>query len=363
MLDDVEQSLTGVSASLGLDEQGLAQACLHARDLAQALGSAGSEPLARLVDDIAQRLSQGEVQALFLAKGLAPLVAQWLEQARQGQVADAATLGHIEHWQQRLAERPALALSDQAPADDLAPPAGRPLLPRELDAAHLHAAGLADLARMRGELHASLFSPQALDVHLSAFEDRLVSLGQYALSDIYMGPTHHVQHAWADHTLMDFFKGSLNWALRAHALRAATSQLTVRMDWLGAELNDSEAQALGRQVAGLQGQAQRLPEGGWRLWLPASRLRMRVQTFTQDGQAFALSAALLAQPPAAHDRQLKLRVGLTESTLPVDAVGRQAPMNLHAIPACVPVPKRVSGVAVDPTGALYPMLRLVEQTP
>jgi hypothetical protein len=55
-----------------------------------------------------------------------------------------------------------------------------------------------------------------------------------------------------------------------------------------------------------------------------------------------------------------LRVGLTDTSLPVDAIGRQTAMNLHPIPACVPVPRRVGAVAVDPAGALFPMLKMAE---
>lgn len=362
MLDDVEHALTGVSASLGLDAQGLPQASLHARDLAQALGGAGLLPVARLVEDIAQRLSQGELQAMFLARGLIPILSQWVAQTRQGLAEpDTAVLAQIAHWQQRLAEQPAPPAADLPPVDDLSPPPSRPLLRRGLEAPQIHASGLGDLARIRSELHLRSLSPQALDVRLSAFEDWLVSLGQFALADIYMAPQHQVQGAWADQALLDFIKGSLNWAYRAQSLRAATCQLTLRMDWVGAHLENSEAHELGQQVARLEGRLEALPEGGWRLWLPACRQRMRLQTFTQEGQPFAISAALLAQPPAPGDRELRLRVGLEDTCWPVDAVGRQASMNLHPLPASVPMPRRVGAVAVDPAGALFPLLTAVEQ--
>ena len=60
------------------------------------------------------------------------------------------------------------------------------------------------------------------------------------------------------------------------------------------------------------------------------------------------------------DDALQLRVGLRQTRLPVDAVGRQASMNLYPIPACVPMPRRVGAVAVEPSGALFPMLKMAE---
>jgi hypothetical protein len=359
VLDDVEQALTGLNASLGLDVQGLPQAGLHARDLAQSLRSAGLASVAQWVSDLAQRLSQGEAQAMFLSRAITPVIAQWVTQARQGQdEPDASVLDHIAHWKQKFSEQaPPI---DQAPFDNLSAPPSRPLSPQGLQGHQVHARGLVELARIRAEIGSGHLNPQALNVRLSAFEDWLLSLGQFALSDIYPAPQHRVAGAWADQGVLDFLKGSLDWAYRASSLNADTCQLILRLDWIGATLEPAEASELGRRLALLEGRAENLPEGGWRLWVPASRRRMRMQVFQQGKHPFAISAALLSRQPAPGDKSLQLRVGLTDTSLPVDAIGRQTAMNLHPIPACVPVPRRVCAVAVDPAGALFPMLKMAE---
>ncbi len=363
VLDDVEQALTGLNASLGLDMQGLPQAGLHARDLAQSLGNAGLASVAQMVGELAQQLSQGQAQALFMTRGITPVIASWIDQARQGQVEpDATVLEHFEHWKHKLklklgAQQP---VSDQPPLDNLSTPPSLPLLPQGLDSQQLHRGGLAELARIRAEIGSTRLNPQALQARLSALEDWLVSLGQFSLSDIYPAPQHKVAGAWADQAVLDFLKGSLDWAYRASSLFAETCQLTLRLDWVGAQLEPAEESELGRQLARLEARAESLPEGGWRLWIPASRQRMRLQSFHQGGQRYAVSAALLSQAPAPGDDALQLRVGLRQTRLPVDAVGRQASMNLYPIPACVPMPRRVGAVAVEPSGALFPMLKMAE---
>lgn len=359
VLDDVEQALTGLNASLGLDVQGLPQAGLHARDLAQSLGNAGLTSVAQLVGDLAQRLSQGEAQALFMGRAITPVIAQWVAQARQGQVEPDATVSdHIEHWKQKLSEQ--ASPIDQTPFDNLSTPTTRPLAPQGLQGHQVHAGGLVALARIRAEVGSGHLNPQALNVRLAAFEDWLLGLGQFALSDIYPAPQHRVEGAWADQAVLDFLKGSLDWAYRASSLSAETCQLILRLDWIGAELEPAEAAELGRRLALLEGRAESLPEGGWRLWVPASRQRMRMQVFQQGKHPFAISAALLSRQPAPGDKSLQLRIGLTDTSLPVDAIGRQTSMNLHPIPDCVPVPRRVGAVAVDPAGALFPMLKMAE---
>lgn len=359
VLDDIEQALTGLNASLGLDVQGLPQASLHARDLAQSLGNAGLASVAHTVGDLAQQLSQGQAQALFMTRGITPVIARWIDQARQGQVEpDATVLEHFAHWEHKLsAQQP---VSEQPPLDNLSTPPSLPLSPQGLDRQQLHHGGLAELARIRAEIGNTRLNPQALQARLSAFEDWLVSLGQFALSDIYPAPQHKVAGAWADQAVLDFLKGSLDWAYRASSLVAETCQLTLRLDWVGAQLEPAEESELGRQLARLEARAESLPEGGWRLWIPASRQRMRLQSFHQGGQRYAVSAALLSQAPAPGDDALQLTVGLRQTRLPVDAVGRQASMNLYPIPACVPMPRRVGAVAVEPSGALFPMLKMAE---
>jgi hypothetical protein len=359
VLDDVEQALTGLNASLRLDVQGLPQAGLHARDLAQSLGNAGLTSVAQWVSDLAQRLSQGEAQALFLSRAITPVIAGWVAQARQGQIEpDATVLDHIAHWKQKLSVQGSPI--DQPAFDNLSAPPTRPVLPQGLQGHQVHASGLSELARIRAEIGLGQLNPQTLNVRLSAFEDWLLSLGQFALSDIYPAPQHRVTGAWADQAVFDLLRGSLDWAYRASSLAADTCQLILRLDWVGAWLEAAEAAELGRRLARLEGRAENLPEGGWRLWMPASRRRMQMQTFRQGSHHFAISAALLSRQPAPGDTSLHLQVGLTQTSLPVDAIGAQAAMNLHPIPACVPVPRRVGAVAVDPAGALFPMLKMAE---
>lgn len=357
VLDDVVQSLTGVRASLGLDAQGLPQAALHARDLCQALATAGLRPLADVMSEVAQRLSQGEIKALYLARGLAPFIEQWVEHARQGHLEpDSVLLAQLEHWRCVLDE-PAAGGID-APVDNLAPPAQRPLARQGLDAGVIHEQGLAALARIRADMGGALGSLRSIDLRLSAFEDWLVGVGQYALSDLYPAPGHHVQGAWVDQTLADFLKNTLDWADRARLIRADVLQLTLRLDWVGARLDAAELASLARQLLGLDGRVEPLDEGGYRLWVPATRARMRLQTFSQNGHRFAVSAALLRQMPVQGDGLLHLGVGdHPGQSLAVEALGGQAPMNLYPLPACVPVPRSVVAVAVDPAGAVYPVVR------
>lgn len=359
LLDDARQSLTGLSVSLSQDSPGLPQASLHARDLAHALALADLAPLAELVEALSQRLAKGEEGAIFLGRGLAGLVAQWIEKARTGQSPqETAAAEGIEAWRERLL-RPQSASPDQLPPiDNLTDPVLQPLALQGLEAEDIHGMGLKAVAAIRGQLADPGFSPKGLDVQLSALEDWLVSLGQYALSDIYPGPPHQVVGAWADASLVGFLRSHLDWAYRSRLIRAATLNLTLRLDWVDARLQADELQVLGHEVAQLEGRIQALAEGGWRLWLPACRRRMHLQTFVRDGQAWAVSAALVEAAPDPAARVLRLRLGASVHDLAVDSIGRQASMNLHPIPAVVPMPPEVRAVAVDPATGLFPMLRI-----
>ncbi len=359
LLDDARQSLTGLSVSLSQDSAGLPQASLHARDLAHALALADLAPLAELVEALSQRLAKGEEGALFLGRGLAGLAAQWIEKARAGQSPqESAAAEEIQAWQERLLRPPSASPGLSPPVDNLTDPALLPLALQGLDARDIHETGLKAVAAIRGQLADPGLSPKSLDIRLSALEDWLVSLGQYALSDIYPGPPHQVVGAWADETLVGFLRSHLDWAYRSCLIRAATLNLTLRLDWVDARLDADELQLLGHRVAQLDGRIQVLPEGGWRLWLPACRQRMHLQTFVRDGQAWAVSAALVEAEPGAGDRVLRLRLGATTHDLAVDAIGRPSSMTLHPIPAVVPMPAGVKAVAVDPTAGLFPVLRI-----
>lgn len=357
LLDDVQQSLTGLRVSLGQDSPGMPQASLHARDLAHGLAMAGLAPLSELAEALAQRLAKGEEGAIFLGRGLATQVAPWIEQARAGQTpSEAALTDMMAHWRERL-----LGSAPPVPGlmvDNLSDPVAQPLALQGLDTAALHGIGLPTIAAIRGDLAQPDFSAQGLDVRLAALEDWLVSLGHYALSDLYPGPAHQVAGAWGDETLMQMLRKHLDWADRSSLIRASTTRLTLRLDWVGARLDEEELGRLGKDVAELDGRVQALPEGGWRLWLPACRRRMRLQTFTRDGQPWAISAALLETWPGASAQTLHLRLGNTELNLAVQSVGLQASMNLHPIPATVPMPPGVLAAAADPAGGLFPVLKL-----
>jgi hypothetical protein len=146
---------------------------------------------------------------------------------------------------------------------------------------------------------------------------------------------------------------TLNWAYRSRAIRGLSCGATLRLDWIGAELTPAEGAELAQQAFALDGRAEALPGGGWRLWLPASRQRMALQTYTENGHSYAISAALLSTAALPGERQLRLRTGTGEQLVPVDAVGPQATMNLYPIPSSVPMPRRIAGVAVDGSGRLY----------
>ena len=356
LIDDAQQALTGLSAALNLQEQGLPQASLHARDLAVALRGAGLMALEPLASGLSDQLAQGQVRALFLARGLLPVLGSVLEQARQGAMEPAAQ-AQLAHWQDLLSRPEAQEMPAQAKADDLAQPASQPLAHKSLASAQTLAHGLLAIDRIRGELQSPHAQLAQIDARLSDLQNWLLNLGQYALSDLYPAPEHEVARAWADEAVLQMLKRSLDWAYRSRAIRGLTCGATLRLDWIGAELTPAEGAELAQQAFALDGRAETLPGGGWRLWLPASRQRMALQTYTDSGHSYAISAALLSTAAQPGERQLHLRTGTAEQVLRVDAAGEQATMNLYPIPASVPMPRRIAGVAVDGGGRLYAWVR------
>ncbi len=353
LLDDAQQALTGLSAALNQQEQGLPQAGLHARDLAVALRGAGLVALEPLASGLSDQLSQGQVRALFLARGLLPVISSVLEQARQGTVEPAAQ-AQLAHWQDLLSRPPdAQEMPAEPQMDDLAAPASRPLPHKSPAGADALAHGLWAIDRIRGELQSPHAHPAQIDARLSDLQDWLLHLGHYALSDLYPAPEHEVARAWADEAVAQMLQRTLNWAYRSRAIRGLSCGATLRLDWIGAELTPTEGAELAQQAFALDGRAEALPGGGWRLWLPASRQRMALQTYTENGHSYAISAALLSTAALPGERQLRLRTGTGEQRVPVDAVGPQATMNLYPIPSSVPMPRRIAGVAVDGSGRLY----------
>jgi hypothetical protein len=196
-----------------------------------------------------------------------------------------------------------------------------------------------------------------IDALLSELQDWTLRVGQVPLSQLFPLSAQAMQDVWLDSTLLDLLDPLREWGAQAGSIQAQSRSLTIYMDWLGLNLSNEDFQKLGQCMAAVAGHAKRLADG-YRLVFPCSLSRMRMTPYVQNGVRYAVGAGQFIQFDPHADGTgfaglLTLCSGLANQTLQVERVLPAQNMNIFAVPADIPKPDGVSGVALDAMGEIY----------
>jgi len=347
LISDAERALHGLQHSLNAQgAQGMPQAALHALDLSNALTSVGLQSQAELLQSVSQELQT--LAQLQSGQTLSP----------QGDV--------LAQWNQRLSAQsqqshhPAGTTSSLAGASTKLPGLGSgaslSLEPTSGGLLRQHGLDLLQHARVLN-LQAGERDIRMIDALLSELQDRACRFDQIPLRHLYSLAHHQTDDAWVDQDILRLLQQLQPWALQARRIQVNCRSLVLFIDWIDLTLHEEGELKLGQVVRTAGGRVDTIPNG-YRLCLPTSLNRMRMQAFEMGGRRFAVSSAQCLTPaPLGYpvDRQptLELVQGFHHLTLQVDRLLHHEHMNIFLIPPGVPRPEGVESIALDGKGQVY----------
>lgn len=365
LVADAERSLEGLSHSLGLGAEGLAQGALHVRDLAASLAGMGLAAEAALVDDVARRLALGEPAVLPMVQELVTLVQLSLSEVMHGQSVDP-TVTHqrlmpLTDWVHKSAavEGSSPAAWPESASADMVQAA--PSWPTALTSPHWNdtafvlerqALSLLQQARMANHQDDER-SVRLMDTLLSEIQDWMARLRQQPLSTVFDGPEDDVRDLGADPEVLQALRSVVACGPKPRRVRAHLRGLTLYIDvwWLQVPADD-HIHALAGQVAQAEGSVHpgEGPDDPWRLVVPASAHRQRVVPYLLHGLRYV---APWSQVVSSDSQSLIVRRGLQDQPLRPDRILPAENMNVFDIPSAVTCPGWLRGIALDGMGEVY----------
>lgn len=365
LVADAERSLEGLSHSLGLGAEGLAQGALHVRDLAASLAGMGLAAEAALVDDVARRLALGEPSVLPMVQELVTLVQLSLSEVMHGQSIDPAVahqrLMPLTDWVQRSSSSESASPSAWPESASAEMVRSTPAWPSAVSSPHWNdtafvlerqALSLLQQARMANHQDDER-SVRHMDTLLSEIQDWMARLRQQPVAAVFDGPQDDVRDIGADPEVLQALRAIMACGPKPHKVRTHLRGLTLYIDvWWQQAPDDAHIHALAHQVAQAEGSVH--PGEGlhdaWRLVVPASAHRQRVVPYLLHGLRYV---APWSQVVTSDAQSLVVRRGLQDQPLRPDRILPAENMNVFDIPQAVSCPAWLRGIALDGTGEIY----------
>ena len=393
---DINRAYEGLVWSVEANPPALTQAGLHARDLADALGSVGLSQLSALTADVSRQLSMEQTSVLPIAQNLIELLKRALFALEQSDnmVMPSA---HVEEIQRLSGDMLALlgGISFQSPqmqamADEwgLPPVEETPVQaetetlsvdpsPSDLKDYILAAgvlnqrrAGLNLVQRIRQMISVqNLPANKSIDFLLSEHQDALSALGQVTLTTALTGLADEiaVEGVLADRDAIDTLVRTLSILPRAQRLVANKQALTLFIDLYGVHYEQSQMEFAGEVIARALGRIEQ-EHDRLRITLPASLKRMRFLPFKRGSEYYVLSWAQLLSianvdsgfaasdvlgSATGCDKVLRLSCGCVHQALHADEVFPIANMNSFVLPSVLSGPYWMRGIALDDASRPY----------
>jgi hypothetical protein len=408
---DINRAYEGMVWSIEANPPALAQAGLHARDLADALGSVGLSQLSALTDDVSRQLSLEQSSVLPIAQNLVELLKRALFALEQSDDMVMSS-AHLEEIQRLSGDLLALlgGASFQSPqmqtmVDDWGMPAEQALSDSEATLAEKNAfasastltvsstlsnpvvidprefvssagviaqrrAGLNLVQRIRQMLSAqSLPTNKSIDFLLSEHQDALSALGQVALTSALaeLAADMVVDGVFADADLVDTLVSAISVLPKAQRLVANKQALTLFIDLYDVQFEQSHMHLAGEIIAKAQGRIGQ-EHDRLRITMPASLKRMRFLPFKRGSDYFVVSWAQLLSisnvdgqfavsdvlgSALGCDKVLRLSSGCTHEVLHANEVFPIVNMNSFALPSVLSGPYWMKGIALDDASSPY----------
>jgi hypothetical protein len=406
-ITDINRAYEGLAWSIDVNPPALSQAGLHARDLADALGSVGLSQLSALTADVSRQLSMEQTSVLPITKNLIELLKRALFALEQ---SDDMTMSsaHVEEIQRLSADMLLLlgGTSFQSPQMQtmvqewgLPPIESDPLVSSSMDTPQSESsvsaapvapvltidprdyiasatvisqrrAGLNLVQRTRQMLSAqNLPANKPIDFLLSEHQDALSALGQIYLASVLTGLADEVvvDGVQADKDIVDALITTLSIFPRAQRVVTNKQALTLFIDLYGVNYEQSQMDFAGDIIARVLGRIEQ-EHDRLRITMPASLKRMRFLPFKRGSEYYVLSWAQLLSiaslesgfsvsdalgTAAGCDKVLRLSCGRLHEVLHADEVFPIANMNSFALPSVLSGPYWMRGIALDDTSRPY----------
>ncbi len=393
---DINRAYEGLVWSVEANPPALTQAGLHARDLADALGSVGLSQLSALTADVSRQLSMEQTSVLPIVQNLIELLKRALfalEQSDDMVMSSAhveeiqrlsgdmlALLGGIsfqspqmqavaDEWGLPPVEETPVQAKTQAISLDTSPPDLKDYI---LAAGVLNQrrAGLNLVQRIRQMISVqNLPANKSIDFLLSEHQDALSALGQLTLTTTLTGLADEiaVDGILADRDAIDTLVRTLSILPRAQRLVANKQALTLFIDLYGVHYEQSQMEFAGEVISRALGRIEQ-EHDRLRITLPASLKRMRFLPFKRGSEYYVVSWAQLLSianvdsgfaasdvlgSVTGCDKVFRLSCGCVHQALYADEVFPIANMNSFVLPSVLSGPYWMRGIALDDASRPY----------
>ena len=389
---DINRSFEGLVASLEQDPPSMQQAALHARDLADALGSVGLAQISALTSDISGQLGLENPSILPVAKGFIGLLEKALLALESGNPnaplpQQIAVIGEISSAMSQLMSQKvepapvdfnaALVAEHNAESPDTRPEVSRIALdPRQAPSHELEALypqrrnGLNIVQRVREMIYrAGITDSTEMDFLLAEHQDALAGLGQVGLAGALKDLSNHIEAdgVFADQEILDTLGAAMCLLSPGFSIHATKQALSLFIDIRGAESSPRQIDQAGEILRKIMG---RIDQTGdhVRMMVPSSLKRIRMIPFKRAEKFYAVSwvqlLSISGMDPhigatdilgSAADSQKIMRLcsGVGLHTLYASEIYPVINMNAFSLPKLLSGPPWMRGVALDGASRPY----------
>ena len=382
---DINRSFEGLTLALEQDPPAMQQAALHARDLADALGSVGLAQISALTSDISGQLGMESPSILPIAKTFTGLMKKALLELEASdsntplpqQIAMIAEIS--ASMSELMGQTPPTPMLYENVIDQVLGDAREDaeIKSREVatrvepstawDPEQLFAqrrSGLNIVQRVREMVHQSGAKQSAeMDFLLAEHQDALSTLGQIEFKEALSHLSSQIQGdgVYADREILETLASALRLIPKGYSIQVSKQALSLFIDIRGAQASLDQIDEAGAILTSIMGRIDQTNDY-LRMVLPSSLKRMRMITFKRGDRTYAVSWVQLLSisnfnlerttpdllgPLMDSTKMMRLCSGVQIHALYASEIYPVINMNTFLLPRLLKGPAWMKGVALD----------------
>lgn len=382
---DINRSFEGLTLALEQDPPAMQQAALHARDLADALGSVGLAQISALTSDISGQLGMESPSILPIAKTFTGLMKKALLELEASdsntplpqQIAMIAEIS--ASMSELMGQTPPTPMLYENVIDQVLGDAREDaeIKSREVatrvepstawDPEQLFAqrrSGLNIVQRVREMVHQSGAKQSAeMDFLLAEHQDALSTLGQIEFKEALSHLSSQIQGdgVYADREILETLASALRLIPKGYSIQVSKQALSLFIDIRGAQASLDQIDEAGAILTSIMGRIDQTNDY-LRMVLPSSLKRMRMIPFKRGDRTYAVSWVQLLSisnfnlerttpdllgPLMDSTKMMRLCSGVQIHALYASEIYPVINMNTFLLPRLLKGPAWMKGVALD----------------
>ena len=383
---DINRSFEGLTLALEQDPPAMQQGALHARDLADALGSVGLAQISALTSDISGQLGMESPSILPIAKTFTGLMKKALLELEASdsntplpqQIAMIAEIS--ASMSELMGQTPPTPMLYENVIDQVLGDAREQdaeIKPREVatrvepstawDPEQLFAqrrSGLNIVQRVREMVHQSGAKQSAeMDFLLAEHQDALSTLGQIEFKEALSHLSSQIQGdgVYADREILETLASALRLIPKGYSIQVSQQALSLFIDIRGAQASLDQIDKAGAILTTIMGRIDQTNDY-LRMVLPSSLKRMRMIPFKRGDRTYAVSWVQLLSisnfnlerttpdllgPLMDSTKMMRLCSGVQIHALYASEIYPVINMNTFLLPRLLKGPAWMKGVALD----------------